>query len=52
MKEQINSNVCTFVEVVKGRRVRTTKDIANVCLGLAAFLLSLKPCEAEKKEGG
>lgn len=41
---------CTFAEVVNGRRVRTTEDVANVSLELADFLLNLKPCEAEKKE--
>lgn len=41
---------CTFAEVVKGRRVRTTEDIANVCLEMADFLQSLKPCKAKNKE--
>ena len=39
---RIEDKPCTFEEVVNGKKVKTVKDVENVCAGMAKFLSGLK----------
>ena len=47
---EVDGSAAALDDVMKGKQVKTEKDIAHVCLEMADFLLSLKPTTVRKEE--